>query len=128
MGASYRRDWERLAGCQRLQSEQSVRLWVSLGEFFGECLMPTALEMVQDFMAAFVEAWPSADTTAVGSYFSEDALYFNGPLEQPVRACCHRSDIRSVHESRGSGRRRSDPHTGRRSDCHDRAERPPHES
>jgi limonene-1,2-epoxide hydrolase len=46
--------------------------------------MPTALETVQDFMAAFIEAWPTADTTALGSFFSEDALYHNGPLE-PVR-------------------------------------------
>jgi limonene-1,2-epoxide hydrolase len=46
--------------------------------------MPTALETVQDFIAAFIEAWPSADTTALGSFFSEDALYQNGPL-QPVR-------------------------------------------
>ena len=35
-------------------------------------------------MAAFVEAWPAADATALGSFFSEDALYQNGPLE-PVR-------------------------------------------
>ena len=46
--------------------------------------MPTALETVQDFVAAFIEAWPTADTTALGSFFSEDALYHNGPL-QPVR-------------------------------------------
>jgi limonene-1,2-epoxide hydrolase len=46
--------------------------------------VPTALETVQDLMAAFIEAWPSADTTALGSFFSEDALYQNGPLE-PVR-------------------------------------------
>ena len=46
--------------------------------------MPTALEKVQDFIAVFIEAWPSGDTTALGSFFSEDALYQNGPLE-PVR-------------------------------------------
>jgi limonene-1,2-epoxide hydrolase len=46
--------------------------------------MPSALETVQDFMAAFIEAWPSADTTALGSFFREDALYLNGPLE-PVK-------------------------------------------
>ena len=43
--------------------------------------MPTALETVQDFMAAFIEAWPSADATALGPFFSEDALYRNGPLD-----------------------------------------------
>jgi limonene-1,2-epoxide hydrolase len=46
--------------------------------------MPTALETVQDFMAAFIEAWPIADATALGSFFSEHALYHNGALE-PVR-------------------------------------------
>jgi limonene-1,2-epoxide hydrolase len=35
-------------------------------------------------LPAFIEAWPSADATALGSFFSEDALYQNGPLE-PVR-------------------------------------------
>ena len=43
--------------------------------------MPTALETVHDFIAAFIAAWPSADATALGSFFSEDALYQNGPLE-----------------------------------------------
>src|ERR1700677_1172453 len=51
---------------------------------FGGCPMPTALETVHDFIAAFIAAWPSADATALGSFFSEDALYQNGPLE-PVR-------------------------------------------
>jgi limonene-1,2-epoxide hydrolase len=46
--------------------------------------MPTPVETVQDFMAAFVKAWPTADTTVLGSFFSEDAVYHNGPLE-PVR-------------------------------------------
>ena len=46
--------------------------------------MPTALGTVQAFMAAFIQAWPTADTTALGSFFSEDAVYQNGPLE-PVR-------------------------------------------
>jgi limonene-1,2-epoxide hydrolase len=46
--------------------------------------MPTPLETVQDFMAAFMRAWPTADTTALGSFFREDAVYHNGPLE-PVR-------------------------------------------
>jgi limonene-1,2-epoxide hydrolase len=43
--------------------------------------MPTALETVQDFIAAFIKAWPSADATALGPFFSEDAVYHNGPLE-----------------------------------------------
>jgi limonene-1,2-epoxide hydrolase len=46
--------------------------------------MPTPVETVQDFMVAFMKAWPTADTTALASFFSEEALYHNGPLE-PVR-------------------------------------------
>jgi limonene-1,2-epoxide hydrolase len=46
--------------------------------------MPTAVETVRDFMAAFVQAWPTADTTTLGSYFNEDSIYHNVPLE-PVR-------------------------------------------
>jgi limonene-1,2-epoxide hydrolase len=46
--------------------------------------MPTPVETVQDFIAAFKKAWPTADTVAMGSFFSEDAVYLNGPLE-PVR-------------------------------------------
>lgn len=46
--------------------------------------MPTHVETVQDFMAAFMNAWPTGDTSALGSFFSEDAVYQNGPLE-PVR-------------------------------------------
>jgi limonene-1,2-epoxide hydrolase len=35
-------------------------------------------------MAAFVKAWPTAATTTLGPFFSEDAMYHNVPLE-PVR-------------------------------------------
>lgn len=53
-------------------------------EFFGGFPMPTSLETVQEFMAPFMKAWPTADATAVGSFFSEDAVYHNGPME-PVK-------------------------------------------
>jgi limonene-1,2-epoxide hydrolase len=46
--------------------------------------MPTPVETVEDFMVAFMTAWPTADTTALASFFSEEAVYRNGPLE-PVR-------------------------------------------
>jgi limonene-1,2-epoxide hydrolase len=46
--------------------------------------MSTPLETVQDFMAAFMKAWPIADSAPLGSFFAEDAVYHNGPLE-PVR-------------------------------------------
>jgi limonene-1,2-epoxide hydrolase len=46
--------------------------------------MSTPVETVQDFIVAFKKAWPIADTVAVGSFFSEDAIYHNVPLE-PVR-------------------------------------------
>jgi limonene-1,2-epoxide hydrolase len=42
------------------------------------------LETVQEFMAAFIRAWPEGDAARVASFFSEEAVYHNGPLE-PVR-------------------------------------------
>jgi limonene-1,2-epoxide hydrolase len=46
--------------------------------------MPTAVEIVQAFMAAFIEAWPTGDAAGLGSFFSEDAVYHNMPME-PVK-------------------------------------------
>jgi limonene-1,2-epoxide hydrolase len=47
-------------------------------------MMPTPVETVQDFMVTFMRAWPTADTNALASFFSEEAIYRNGPLK-PVR-------------------------------------------
>ena len=46
--------------------------------------MPTSEETVHHFIAAFMKAWPTADTTALGSFFDEDAVYHNVPLEAVV--------------------------------------------
>jgi limonene-1,2-epoxide hydrolase len=46
--------------------------------------MLSPVETVQGFIAAFKKAWPTADTVVLGSFFTEDAVYHNGPLE-PVR-------------------------------------------
>ncbi|HVV77207.1 MAG TPA: limonene-1,2-epoxide hydrolase family protein [Mycobacteriales bacterium] len=46
--------------------------------------MATPLQVVENFVVAFVDAWPKADSASVGAFFAEDALYCNGPLE-PVR-------------------------------------------
>ena len=45
---------------------------------------PSAEEVVRDFMAAFMAAWPTGDAVTLSRFFSEDAEYRNGPLE-PVR-------------------------------------------
>lgn len=42
---------------------------------------PSAEEVVRDFMAAFMAAWPTGDAARLSRYFSEDAEYRNGPLE-----------------------------------------------
>jgi len=42
---------------------------------------PSAEEVVRDFMAAFMAAWPTGDATTLSRFFSEDAEYCNGPLE-----------------------------------------------
>ncbi|HWE67846.1 MAG TPA: limonene-1,2-epoxide hydrolase family protein [Acidimicrobiales bacterium] len=43
--------------------------------------MPTSVQTVQDFIAAFVKAWPTADASLLGSFFEETAVYHNIPLE-----------------------------------------------
>jgi len=42
---------------------------------------PSAEEVVRDFMAAFMAAWPTGDAVTLSRFFSEDAEYRNGPLE-----------------------------------------------
>ena len=46
--------------------------------------MPTSVQTVVDFIATFIEAWPSGDAIRLGPFFAEDAVYHNVPLE-PVR-------------------------------------------
>jgi limonene-1,2-epoxide hydrolase len=41
----------------------------------------SAEEIVRDFMAAFMTAWPTSDAAPLSRFFSEDAEYCNGPLE-----------------------------------------------
>ena len=42
---------------------------------------PSAEEVVRDFMAGFMAAWPTGDAATLSRFFSEDAEYRNGPLE-----------------------------------------------
>jgi limonene-1,2-epoxide hydrolase len=42
---------------------------------------PSAEQVVRDFMAAFVAAWPTGDADTLKRFFSKDAEYCNGPLE-----------------------------------------------
>jgi limonene-1,2-epoxide hydrolase len=46
----------------------------------GVGVSPSAVEVVRDFMAAFMEAWPTGEAVTLGRFFSEDAEYRNGPL------------------------------------------------
>jgi limonene-1,2-epoxide hydrolase len=46
--------------------------------------MSTSAETVQEFIAAFMEVWPLGDAAKLGSFFSEDAVYHNMPME-PVQ-------------------------------------------
>jgi limonene-1,2-epoxide hydrolase len=46
--------------------------------------VPTPVETVQAFMAAFTKAWPTADATVLGTFLVEDACYHNGPLDPVV--------------------------------------------
>ena len=38
--------------------------------------------MVREFIDVFVEAWPQGDAARVASFFSDDAVYHNVPLEE----------------------------------------------
>jgi limonene-1,2-epoxide hydrolase len=43
--------------------------------------MRTAEQTVQDFIGAFMRVWPTADPGPLASFFKEDAVYHNIPLE-----------------------------------------------
>jgi limonene-1,2-epoxide hydrolase len=38
-------------------------------------------EIVENFIAAFIDAWPKGDAGTLGSFFSEDAIYHNMPMD-----------------------------------------------
>ncbi|MFL6239805.1 MAG: limonene-1,2-epoxide hydrolase family protein [Actinomycetes bacterium] len=42
--------------------------------------MPSALDVVTEFIAAFVAAWPQRDAASLRRFFRDDAVYCNGPL------------------------------------------------
>jgi limonene-1,2-epoxide hydrolase len=42
---------------------------------------PKAEDVVLDFMAAFIAAWPTGDATTLSRFFSENAEYCNGPFD-----------------------------------------------
>lgn len=46
--------------------------------------MSSPVETIASFVEAFVGAWPTGDATGLGRFFSEDAVYHNGPLP-PVK-------------------------------------------
>ena len=43
--------------------------------------MRTPLETIQEFVDAFHAAWPKADAAAIATFFSDDAVYHNIPME-----------------------------------------------
>lgn len=43
--------------------------------------MTRPTEVVQQFVDAFVRAWPTRDAQTVAAFFSDGASYHNGPLE-----------------------------------------------
>jgi limonene-1,2-epoxide hydrolase len=46
--------------------------------------MRRPLETIGAFVDAFVAAWPGGDAGALGDFFTEDAVYRNGPFEPVV--------------------------------------------
>jgi limonene-1,2-epoxide hydrolase len=43
--------------------------------------LPTSVQTVQDFIAAFVKAWPTGESAPLGQFFEDEATYHNIPLE-----------------------------------------------
>jgi limonene-1,2-epoxide hydrolase len=41
----------------------------------------TPIETIQDFMAAFASAWAKRDSARVASFFSDNAVYHNIPMD-----------------------------------------------
>jgi limonene-1,2-epoxide hydrolase len=39
------------------------------------------LQTIDEFVASFLAAWPTGDASPLGAFFTEDAVYRNGPLE-----------------------------------------------
>lgn len=35
---------------------------------------------IEEFMTAFIQAWPTGDASGLGRFFSDDAVFHNGPL------------------------------------------------
>jgi limonene-1,2-epoxide hydrolase len=46
--------------------------------------MSSSAEVIEAFMAAFIAAWPTGDASNLGSYFNDETVYQNGPLEPVV--------------------------------------------
>ena len=38
-------------------------------------------DVIREFIDTFVDAWPRKDAAALSRFFSDDAVYYNGPLE-----------------------------------------------
>ena len=42
--------------------------------------MATSTQVIQEFVRAFVKAWPTGDAATLATFFVEEANYHNGPL------------------------------------------------
>lgn len=55
--------------------------------------MSTPVETVKAFVDAFMQAWQGQDAEAVSAFFTEDAVYVNGPLEPVIGRDAIRSAV-----------------------------------
>ena len=46
--------------------------------------MRSAVDVVREFVEAFIQAWPAGDADTLAAFFSEDAVYNNGPFEPVI--------------------------------------------
>ena len=60
-----------------------------------------AVATVEGFMAAFIKAWPTGDAAGLARFFSDDAVFHNGPLppvqgrDAIVRTCAQQMTLGS---------------------------------
>lgn len=60
------------------------------------------LDTIAAFVDTFVAAWPSADASPLSDFFTEDAVYCNGPLEPVIGRVAILATLESFMELAGS--------------------------
>jgi limonene-1,2-epoxide hydrolase len=68
-------------GLEGRPARYSARAWSPLVPTTTLAVVPSPVQTVQRFIAAFIEAWPTKDASGLMAFFSDDAVYHNIPLD-----------------------------------------------